>query len=1165
MINYTNPNQACGRCHGNPPTTGSAASTHSGYVGQPTTSCSTCHGTVVNSSGQIINKNLHINGVVNANGSGHEYGFGGSKHRPGGTGTIQANSAAPFSNCGCHMVNAAALVGYSAVRHKGLSQGTCTKCHSTNTANFLGASPGCGDCHGTNANGGQPNGVATASAFPNWSGSHTAHVVQQSMTCADCHSGAGTGTPTHGNYSGILKTRANVSVAFNTAKSGPAVWSAGAMTCSSSFCHGQKSPAWGQNVASLKCQYCHGSQTLAYAGYTQATIAPGTNNIDTNRVTGVTPRGGMHTQHLEGTTGFSRRVRCQDCHVTVTPATLATHLNMTTATITFPANPDSVSRGTWNDSPGVTRPTATGLINCGNTACHTGKTNTGTAPTPVWNDTTYLTATAPSATLTVADCTKCHALPPTPGSGAHASVATVGSFPLNSACGSNCHGMTTSATTFGTIFPNKDLHINGKIEGGSDCLGCHNSPQGIRPAIGGEFAQKSHHVQGRAVTNNDCFMCHMEAADATGTPSSFHTGAPGGPVDLIVFTGAAGTGTRGTYTYVTYTANGKRHQIRKLNDHCLGCHNVTNNSTAVYVAGSTPGKYSPEQYLKTPVAKTPILSRYSSTRLVAWSQYKYSTATGGVNRFGTNNKAQITKALSAHGNAVKNQFPQFDKVRGDDSWLNVDSSNGALGANRNVLCYDCHNSHGSPVAGITTSYSSATGRNKGGLLKTTVAGERGYSVTYTPASRTIAYKNYSRTSTTTTSALFNSGASICNDCHNNDTSKVNISRPWSITATYSSLKPIVGYWSTPYFDNYTMMSALRTTYKQGGAVNGLKDLRKPMGGHYGSSVNGTQAGHDKEVNGLCTPCHDPHGVSNALGADRDHGVPLLKGTWVTSPYREDRADTIVKRGGGSNWTGMNSMGAVPGYHIDQNTFLTAGTATGLKNAGAATATSKSNLRSQRFRSFSNLSSAKTATGYPNLTVATFGGLCMECHNQTTLTGSASAPAAASAWMTQQRVHQSVAGWAATASGTDNLNNRRHAYTCSKCHTPHVSRLPRLLVTNCLDARHAGKVATGGLKDGMISTATATTNTFGNINQSLASSARGGGRFPGGGSRYSGTPGSAQNSGGWWFQTNGAAGTTQPGTLNATVNYGGTQCHNSATAGGATWSPANQMWNKKSRW
>jgi hypothetical protein len=92
--------------------------------------------------------------------------------------------------------------------------------------------------------------------------------------------------------------------------------------------------------------------------------------------------------------------------------------------------------------------------------------------------------------------------------------------------------------------------------------------------------------------------------------------------------------------------------------------------------------------------------------------------------------------------------------------------------------------------------------------------------------------------------------------------------------------------------------------------------------------------------------------------------------------------------------------------------------------------------------------------------------------------------------------------------------------------------------------------------------TPTTATFGNIlnNTIVSSSAMGAGRFPGGGTRYSGTPASAQNPGGWWFQTNGAAGTTQP----SVASYG-SDCHNATNAGGATYDPTKQIWNRKSRW
>jgi hypothetical protein len=324
-------------------------------------------------------------------------------------------------------------------------------------------------------------------------------------------------------------------------------------------------------------------------------------------------------------------------------------------------------------------------------------------------------------------------------------------------------------------------------------------------------------------------------------------------------------------------------------------------------------------------------------------------------------------------------------------------------------------------------------------------------------------------------------------------------------------------------------------------------MSKPMGGHYGTSVNASQAGHTGEINGLCTPCHDPHGVSSALGADRDHGVPLLKGTWVTSPYREDKATPAVKRGGGSTWLGIAGAGAAVGYNIDQNTLLNMPAPL---NGGAGVATTKSNKRAQAFRNFSN-NALKLHT---EKTPAVFAGLCLECHNQTALTGAAAATTSKT-WMTKERVHQSVAGWGPT-NGT-NINNKVHAYTCSKCHAPHVSRLPRLMVTNCLDVRHFQRKTSTGV----INTTSGTTATsYGNIAQTtLTTTAFGAGRFPGGGSRYSGTPGTAQNPGGWYFQNN------DPGNVQPTVQTFGSNCHNAAGAGGAAYDPKKQIWNNKTRW
>jgi predicted CxxxxCH...CXXCH cytochrome family protein len=1167
MVNYSDPANACSRCHGNPPSTGTAATTHNGKAA--TFSCSGCHSGTVDAQGNIKKGGgLHINGKVEATG-GHEWSFGGLRHKPlslGGTGSITANAVYPYTNCnGCHTTATGGTYPPSARNDATLV--VCTTCH-INSTNFQGATPGCWDCHGSGAT--LANAAPAGNAFPNISGSHSAHIAF-AYACADCHVGGGSGTAVHGNYSSKpVKTKADVVVKLNTATAGLAATYSGSasMTCGTSVCHGQKSPQWGQVVPAQKCLRCHGSQTLSYTGYTQATIAPGTGNIDTNRVTGTTgtptPRGGMHQEHLKVSIVTPNRISCNACHTVPSAVNHAKLDNRTTATITFSGLAIANSHGTAS----VTR--VGGLITCNNTYCHTATTNTGLAMAPVWNNNSYLTGTGGTAPLVLADCTRCHALPP-PASGSHGGIPSVASFPIGSAnCGGNCHSLNlTTGTTYATIFGDATKHMNGAIEGGN-CVGCHANEQSAgvvtRKAVVGDFASQSHHVQGiETLDGKACYQCHGEAnADGTINTTYHKAGGTGGSGSGVVL--AVWGTSRATATYIVYTANGKRNQIAKLNDVCMGCHNTPNQAVAPFGKYSTH-RYSPEARLATPKAKTSIQSRYSSTRKVAWSNYLFNNNSGHLVKYGTNMKNKVTKALSAHGNAINNQFPNWSTAKkrgGDDEYKRYDvAASSTLGTNRNVMCYDCHNSHGSDASGITSSYSSATGRNKGGLLKSTVAGRSGYNVTYKPASRSITYSNFSglgQASALTTVATVNAGASICNDCHNNDTRKVNINKPWSITTTYSSTRAIVGYWSTPYFDNYTVYSALRSVYKQGGAVGASNDRRKPMGGHFGSSVSGRSAAHSSDINGLCTPCHDPHGVSNALGSDKDHGVPLLKGTWLTSPYLEDKAGARAYRGGGNKFAGIPNGGAVPGYHIDQNTFMTTPT----PNNGGATnvAGAQSNMRRQQFRSFSILSSAykNVSSAYPGSKPkpSNFAGLCMECHSQLVLTGSAT-NTTSKQWLSKERVHQTVAGWAST-NGT-NVSNKVHAYTCAKCHAPHVSRLPRLLVTNCLDQRHFGmNVSTS------IASTGASTTTPGNIIQStLTTSAMGAGRFPGGGKNYylstSKAPLRPRNPGGWWFQRD------QPGAAGyaAVPKDYGSACHNATNAGGTTYSPANQKWNNKSIW
>ena len=375
------------------------------------------------------------------------------------------------------------------------------------------------------------------------------------------------------------------------------------------------------------------------------------------------------------------------------------------------------------------------------------------------------------------------------------------------------------------------------------CLNCHSVSQGGRAVIKSQFITNSHHIQGVIVTSSQCYQCHWEANSDGSINATYHEGynpdtkssTPGAKVDLIIY----GTGTRPTTytvgtTSIQYMANGTRSEIRKINIHCLGCHSAQNNAAVPFGDGKTPKQYAWDS--------KSIDERYSQTGTTTWGKYSGGNITP---------KSTQTKAYSAHGNAVNNQGG-WDL---SETWPNT--RNGS----EIVACFDCHNSHGSTVSGTTTSYTSAT--TNGGILKDTVAGTGGYSITYKPqAGGSTANKN-----------VYNAGAGLCFDCHLTAASGTT---PWGYNSTFGSTQAIMGYTDTPYFGPGTAGPKQRFSYK----------ATPHSGGHFGASST-LSSTPTHTINGLCTPCHDPHGVSPTLGANMQYSVPLLKGTWLTSLYRED--------------------------------------------------------------------------------------------------------------------------------------------------------------------------------------------------------------------------------------------------------------------------------------
>jgi len=649
-----------------------------------------------------------------------------------------------------------------------------------------------------------------------------------------------------------------------------------------------------------------------------------------------------------------------------------------------------------------------------------------------------------------------------------------------------CHTQTNYHRWNGTAPVDQDHNINTEctvchkhLNGfkGSGCTGCHAVQQGNRVAVVGQFASNSHHVQGVTLTDQHCYQCHWEATSTGGINTTYHTQTSGQPVDLVVYGGTSRptVDTLGV-TRVEYTANGTRTEQQKINQVCLGCHDADSAAAQPFGDGNTPTTYAWDGYS--------IDEKYSQTGTTTWG--KYPTTTNAAQK-------NITKAYSAHGNAGSN-------AQGWSSTTGIDGTIPNRTGSTNVLCIDCHNSHGSSVSGTATYYTSAT--PNGGLLKDVTAGLGGSSATYKPADF----------AGSPTLVAHSAGSSLCFDCHM--TANASASIPWGYS-TFGATDMIISYYEKVGWEGGVGINSAGAQIRYP-----FKDNLDSIGSHFGASMPLSTTPLDT-VDKLCSACHDPHGVSPSLGTNQQYGVPMLKGTWMTSPYKEDTAPAATnERRGGSSRNGQPAaytQASTPGYKIDQNTFETIATSTATTGDWQWPGTNKLSQTADQF-----------------------GGLCLSCHAQTDINPTTSG----GTWQSMDRIHNTVKGWGGTGA---NANNAIHAFSCSKCHTPHSSCLPRLLITNCLDYNHRGQVASGGTAP-----------------QHSASGSRGQGQgqFPGGGGGNVNSNATSRltvpNGGiGPWFAGNGGS---TSGRSYPALN----QCHNVSGAGGTTW-PNSQYWNAVSPW
>ncbi|MBW6512593.1 MAG: cytochrome c3 family protein [Desulfuromonadaceae bacterium] len=238
----------------------------------------------------------------------------------------------------------------------------------------------------------------------------------------------------------------------------------------------------------------------------------------------------------------------------------------------------------------------------------------------------------------------------------------------------------------------------------------------------------------------------------------------------------------------------------------------------------------------------------------------------------------------------------------------------------------------------------------------------------------------------------------------------------------------------------------------------------------------------------CSYCHDVHELNLATG-DTTSGPPYLRGNWMGNPYLEDGAPQSGTVYGQYEW-GPVPRGSVlnneyGGYQIDQNnggptTGWTLASSAGLctlchgtdvdnmNQFGTAsddwvgsnghsnaviggTGVNAANIfyTSDRAPSGVDTQGAKPDMGYANHGSGVGYGFRgtdgRSFQHAPGMDGSQASKAT-------QPYGGSFYEWGASVDEAT-VDSQYHKFSCSKCHNPHASRLPRLMITNCLDTRH----------------------------------------------------------------------------------------------------------------
>ena len=346
----------------------------------------------------------------------------------------------------------------------------------------------------------------------------------------------------------------------------------------------------------MSCATCHGTSprtigTAIGVGDTNLVGAPPKDTAGLSTGTIVGP----HVAHIVPSTANEGQIhlpiKCAECHTNAVNSYATGHMSGA-RDVSF-AN--AIMAKLAGSTPGWT---AGSPGTCTSTYCHGDKL----AAASRGNITTWSWGTTQTAT-----CGSCHGLPPNPTSGTHNGVAAAAT-----AC-VGCHTETVDAAGkiifTGTGAAATTKHINGSVEGGGGCGGCHSKPQpttsprrrqtNASGGVGGDFKGRSHHVVGATPTTEsiedfDCIVCHAEgkvsaAGDKVST-SGLHNQAGIATIHLVDADSAGNWGGNGVDpagTIYSFDATDGVNATEKadLDKFCLSCHDVNG---ALYTYNMNP-------------------------------------------------------------------------------------------------------------------------------------------------------------------------------------------------------------------------------------------------------------------------------------------------------------------------------------------------------------------------------------------------------------------------------------------------------------------------------------------------------------------------------------------------------------------------------------------------